>query len=79
MALALITTLYGSMVANTVVIPWGLKLRAHDTKESNVKEMIVEGVLSIQAGENTRILTMKLLTYLTPIARKAMEAELLKD
>jgi chemotaxis protein MotA len=79
MAMALITTLYGSIVANTTGIPWSIKLRAHDTKESNVKEMIIEGVLSIQAGENTRILTMKLLTYLNPDVRKTMEAELLKD
>jgi chemotaxis protein MotA len=44
-----------------------------------VKEMIIEGVLSIQAGENTRILGQKLMAYLTPVARRAMEAELLKD
>jgi chemotaxis protein MotA len=79
MAMALITTLYGSIMANTTIIPWTGKLKAHDTKESNVKEMVIEGVLSIQAGDNTRILTMKLLTYLNPVARKVMEAELLKD
>jgi chemotaxis protein MotA len=79
MALALVTTLYGSMVANLLMIPFGAKLRGHDAKESMVKEMIIEGVLSIQAGDNTRILAMKLLAYLNPIQRKALEAELIKD
>ena len=79
MALALVTTLYGSMVANLLMIPFGSKLKNHDAKESMVKEMVIEGVLSIQAGDNTRILAMKLLAYLNPVARKALEAELIKD
>jgi chemotaxis protein MotA len=41
--------------------------------------MIIEGVLSIQAGDNTRILAMKLLAYLTPALRIQLEKELLKD
>jgi chemotaxis protein MotA len=79
MALALVTTLYGSMLANLLMIPFAAKLRGHDAKESMVKEMVIEGVLSIQAGDNTRILAMKLLAYLTPSDRRTMEAELLKD
>lgn len=79
MALALITTLYGSMVANLLMIPFCNKLRNHDAKETTVREMVIEGVLSIQAGDNTRILAMKLLAYLNPVDRKAVEAEVLKD
>ena len=79
MAVALITTLYGSMVANLMMIPWSGKLKTQDEAESKVKEMEIEGVLSIQAGDNPRILAMKLLSYLTPADRKAMESELLKD
>jgi chemotaxis protein MotA len=79
MALALVTTLYGSMVANLLMIPFSAKLRAHDSKESMVREMVIEGVLSIQAGDNTRILAMKLLAYLNPTDRKAVEAEVIKD
>jgi len=41
--------------------------------------MIIEGVLSIQSGDNTRILALKLLAYLAPVARKQMEKEVLKD
>jgi chemotaxis protein MotA len=79
MSMALITTLYGSLVANTFMTPMATKLKSQSILESNVKEMIVEGVLSIQAGENTRILAMKLMAYLNPTARKAIEAEVLKD
>ncbi|MCL2243694.1 MAG: MotA/TolQ/ExbB proton channel family protein [Treponema sp.] len=79
MAMALITTLYGSLIANVTVAPWSTKLKAHSTAESSVREMVIEGVLSIQAGDNTRILAMKLLAYLDPSSRKALEAEVLKD
>jgi len=79
MALALVTTFYGSMGANLFVIPMANKLKKFDSQESNVKEMIIEGVLSIQAGENTRILALKLMAYLNPATRKTMEAELIKD
>jgi len=79
MAMALITTLYGSLVANITIMPWANKLKGQDVYESAVKEMVIEGVLSIQAGDNTRILAMKLMAYLNPTLRKSMEAELLKD
>lgn len=79
MSLALITTFYGSFMANVFMMPFATKLKSQSAIESNVKEMIIEGVLSIQAGENTRILAMKLLAYLAPSARKSLENELLKD
>jgi chemotaxis protein MotA len=79
MALALITTFYGSLFSNVFFVPWANKLSVFDAEEANLKEMIVEGVLSIQAGDNTRILAMKLLAYLNPGERRTMEAEILKD
>ncbi len=79
MAVALITTLYGSMMANWLITPFGQKLLAHNAAEMRTKEMIVEGVLAIQAGENPRIMGQKLLTYMDPVARKAVEADVLKD
>ena len=79
MAVALITTLYGSVLANLLFIPIFGKLKSIDAAESKVKEMQIEGVLSIQAGDNPRILASKLLTYLDPIARKAVESEVTKD
>jgi len=79
MAIALITTFYGSLVANFLMLPFSGKLRTYDAMETKVKEMQIEGVLSIQAGDNPRILATKLLSYLTPDDRKVVEAEILKD
>ena len=79
MALALITTFYGSLIANFTMLPWMNKLKTYDGMETKVKEMEIEGVLSIQAGDNPRILATKLLSYLDPDTRRAVEAEVLKD
>ena len=79
MAVALITTLYGSMLANWLITPFSTKLLAHNQQEMRAKEMVIEGVLAIQAGENPRIMAQKLLTYLDPVTRKAIEADVLKD
>ena len=79
MAVALITTLYGCLLANWILGPMATKLTGQNNNEMRTKEMIIEGVLSIQAGDNPRILAMKLLTYLDPVSRKAIEADVLKD
>ena len=79
MAVALVTTLYGALLANWILGPIANKLADHNSREAQVKEMVIEGVLSIQAGDNPRILAMKLLTYLDPKTRKAIEADVLKD
>ncbi|MDR1096040.1 MAG: motility protein A [Spirochaetaceae bacterium] len=79
MAIALITTMYGSLVANVMLLPMGTKLKAQNIKECTIMEMVLEGILSIQAGDNPRVLAMKLLSYLDPPARKSLEAEVLKD
>ena len=79
MAVALVTTLYGSLIANWIMTPIASKLADQNATEIRTKEMIIEGVLSIQAGDNPRILAMKLLTYLDPKSRKAIEADVLKD
>jgi len=79
MAIALITTFYGALIANFLMLPWSGKLKTYDAMETKVKEMQIEGVLSIQAGDNPRILATKLLSYLNPQDRKVVEAEVLKD
>lgn len=79
MAVALVTTLYGSLMANWVLIPMSGKLQFQNDEEVKSKEMIIEGVLSIQAGDNPRILASKLLTYLDIKDRKAIEGDVLKD
>ena len=64
MALALITTLYGSVIANWVCIPIARKLEKNSEQESIAMEVTIEGVLSIQAGENPRVIKEKLRSIL---------------
>lgn len=60
MSLALITTLYGSMLANWICIPVAAKLSESNERECLGMEVIIEGVLSVQAGENSRIIKEKI-------------------
>jgi chemotaxis protein MotA len=69
MAVALITTFYGSVLANWICIPVVNKLKAVNASEIMMKEVIVEGLLSIQAGENPRVIEEKLKSFLTPSNR----------
>ncbi len=69
MAVALITTLYGSVLSNLVFNPIAGKLAARSADEVLVKEVIIEGILSIQAGENPRIVEEKLKAFLSPANR----------
>ena len=70
MAIALVTTFYGSILANWVCIPVSTKLKANDAAEIMMKEIVVEGLLSIQAGENPRIIEEKLKSFISPDRRK---------
>ena len=70
MAVALVTTLYGSLIANWISIPIATKLRAKNQKEIMMKEVICEGILSIQAGENPRVIEEKLKSFLAPSERE---------
>ena len=60
MSLALITTLYGSVLANWICIPLARKLEKCSDEELLIMEICTEGVLSIQAGENPRIIQEKI-------------------
>jgi chemotaxis protein MotA len=71
MAVALLTTFYGSIMANMVCIPIAGKLKARSKEETLIKEMVVEGVLSLTRGENPRILEQKMLAYVPPKMRKS--------
>ncbi|MDD2972111.1 MAG: MotA/TolQ/ExbB proton channel family protein [Lachnospiraceae bacterium] len=70
MAVALITTLYGSMLANWICSPVASKLKANNEEEMMVKEIMIEGLLSIQAGENPRVIEEKLKSFLSPADRQ---------
>ncbi len=67
MAVALITTLYGAVLANLVFLPIAGNLRVKSAEEVLVKEIMIEGILSIRAGENPRIVEEKLNAFLPRI------------
>jgi len=66
MATALITTFYGALVSNLILIPIASNLSVQTDEEMFTGQMIIDGILEIQAGSNPRILEEKLLTYLSP-------------
>lgn len=75
MAIALITTLYGSLLSNFVANPVAWKLKSTSADEILLKEVMIEGMLSIQAGENPRIIEEKLKVFLSPVLRATMEGD----
>lgn len=74
MATALVTTLYGSLAANVIFLPMAGKLDYRSREEVRQKEMIIEGILSIQSGDNPRVVRQKLTTFLPPGLRDAEES-----
>jgi chemotaxis protein MotA len=69
MAMALLTTLYGSLFANLFALPIADKLSQRSDEELMLKTIIVKGVMSIQSGDNPRIVEQKLKTFLPPSMR----------
>ncbi|MFC4403630.1 flagellar motor protein MotP [Gracilibacillus xinjiangensis] len=65
MAVALLTTFYGSVLANLVFIPMSGKLEAKTNEEIFIKQVIIEGVIGVQSGQNPRILKEKLSAFLS--------------
>lgn len=73
MATALITTFYGSILANLVFIPIANNLSIQTDEEIYTGEMIIQGILEIQAGSNPRLLEEKLMTYLSPDEQRSLK------
>jgi chemotaxis protein MotA len=76
---ALLTTFYGSMLSYLVLGPLKKKLEDRDGAEALVKEIMIEGILSIQGGDNPRILEEKLLCMLPPARREAVRQQAAKE
>jgi Flagellar motor component len=64
MSVALVTTFYGSVIANVIFIPMAGKLKVLTQNEIFCKQLIIEGIISVQVGENPRLIREKLLGYL---------------
>lgn len=83
MATALITTFYGSLLANMIFLPIATNLKIQTEAEMQLCEMAIEGVLSIQAGQNPRVIEQKLRSYLpasnSELDSDAVEADLTKE
>jgi chemotaxis protein MotA len=75
MSVALVTTFYGSVLANMICAPISNRLKAKHDEEMIAKEMIMEGVLSIQSGENPKYIREKLNSYITYQERGSVATE----
>ncbi|WP_461516071.1 flagellar motor protein PomA [Porticoccus sp.] len=75
MAVALLTTLYGAMLANMVALPISDKLNLRKSEEGRIKAICIDGVLAIQEGQNPRIIEAMLKAYLEPKKRNADNGE----
>lgn len=71
MAVALLTTFYGAVIANVVCSPIAGKLRMRSRSEMLIKTLIIEGMQSILSGENPRIMEQKLHAFIPPKLRES--------
>jgi chemotaxis protein MotA len=74
MATALITTFYGAFIANLIFLPIAGKLKVRTRTEILTKEVIIEGILSIQSGDNPRVIEQKLKAFIAPNLRELVES-----
>ncbi|GLY10295.1 flagellar motor protein MotP [Pseudobacillus badius] len=74
MAVALLTTLYGSLLANLVFLPMAAKLALKTEKEVFFREIVIEGVVGVQSGQNPKILREKLQAFSDGSERKRAES-----
>jgi chemotaxis protein MotA len=71
MAVALLTTFYGSIMANIVCLPISGKLKTRSKEEVLTKEMAIQGIVSLSNGDNPRILEQKLQAFIPPNQRES--------
>jgi chemotaxis protein MotA len=74
MAVALLTTFYGALFANLIFIPLAGKLDTRNREETMMREVMIEGLLSIQAGDRPNLVAEKLKSFVAPEVRRQMEA-----
>lgn len=66
---AFLATLYGIFFANAMFLPFAAKLKGKSAEECHLKQLVVEGVLAVQSGDNPRVVREKLDAYLPPAMR----------
>lgn len=75
MAIALLTTLYGALLANAVFEPLADKLKLRAREEANVKRLVLDALLAIQSGQNPRVIDSMLRVYLPESKREVARTE----
>ncbi len=75
MAVALLTTLYGAVLANAIFEPMADKLKLRANEEATIKKLVLDALLAIQGGQNPRVIDSMLRTYLPEGKRELAEAE----
>ena len=75
MAMAMITTFYGSLFSNLLFIPMAGKLKLRSEQELQFKEMLLMGILSVQAEESPRVIQNKLQSYIAPTDRGLLDSK----
>jgi len=75
LAVAILTTLYGALMANVLFLPAAGKLKVRTANEILTKEIVIEGILSIQSGDNPRIVEQKLKSFVSPAVRERIHLE----
>lgn len=75
MAVALLTTLYGAVLANAITDPIADKLKLRAGEEAMVKNLVIDALLAIQGGQNPRVIDSMLRTYLPEGKREVADAE----
>ena len=73
MAVALLTTLYGAIIANALTGPISDKLALRAAEEAMIKSLVIDALLAIQAGQNPRVIESMLRNYLPESKRKTAE------
>jgi len=71
MAVALLTTFYGSIMANIICMPFAGKLKTRSKEEMLTKELTIQGVISLSSGDNPRIMEQKLNAFIAPKQRES--------
>lgn len=78
MAVAIITTFYGVIIAYMICLPVAGKLKTRSSQEILIKQLMIEGIKAIQSGDNPRIVEQKLLAFIEPKKRDEASLEVLR-
>jgi chemotaxis protein MotA len=72
MSVAFVSTFYGVISANLIFHPIAGKLRTRSAQELMLKQLIIGGILSVQSGDNPRVVEQKLHSFVSPEKRKSV-------